>query len=147
MSASLQSRRRQPSAAAPPQAVPYRQLCAHCRTLGITRDEVETCPTIGGLQRLAKTQYRELAKRYHPDTQAARLDAGMAAPRLATGHTFRRLAAAYQWLMALAASAPLGRQDPYTLPPSLIPEVALPWSMQRRTMDLGLGWQEVPSDW
>lgn len=67
-------------------------------TLRISASAFDACETVGALQHVAKAQFRVLAKRYHPDHSPM-------TPHI--GHTFRRVAAAYSYLMALPATAPL----------------------------------------
>ena len=47
--------------------VSYMLLKCRVKVLGIPSEVLETCQTLGEVQRLAKQHYRTLAKQYHPD--------------------------------------------------------------------------------
>lgn len=74
----------------------YAVLRRRAHTLDITDTQLASCRTVGALQQLAKTHYRQLARQYHPDTIDRRRLHGRHA-----GQTFRAVAKTYHWLMAL----------------------------------------------
>src|ERR1051326_227785 len=51
----------------PPVVVTSTALYQHLAALQLPPETVQTCPTVGDLQALAKRQFRLLARRYHPD--------------------------------------------------------------------------------
>jgi hypothetical protein len=105
----------------------YHALQRRMHTLGMTDAQVDACRTIGDLQRLAKPQYRKLAKRYHPDHITAKHWGG----HLLNGYTFRLIERAYHWLIAL----PDGLLVPWNGRPPFPREA---WDPDGE--DLGWGW-------
>ena len=74
----------------------YAVLRRRVHTLHITDGQLASCRTVGELQRLAKTHYRQLARRYHPDLINRRTLYGRV-----PGKTFRAITLTYDWLMAI----------------------------------------------
>ena len=124
----------------------WRQFLACWRTLRLAPEARAAGTSMADLHPIVKAQYHTLAKRYHPDTQAALLASGEAPPRLATGATFRRITQAYEWLMALPPSLCVGPPAD-VVPVSIAPVMALPLMFERWPLALGDGWQEVSAGW
>lgn len=131
-----------PAAPAPPcRCTPsFRWIARRAGTLGIPALDLLTCTTMGALQVLVKRRYHALALECHPDVLAAKQRSTGHRPRhhIVLAQRFQRLTATYQWFMALD---PRLAVSPYA--GIAEHEAALPWAMDRRPLDLGVGWQVV----
>jgi len=80
----------------------YPVLRRRAHTLHITNAQLAACNTMRELQGLAKTHYRQLARRYHPDLVGKQ---GAHHGGAGLGATFRMITKTYRWLMALPERA------------------------------------------
>ena len=115
-------------------------LCHRAHGLGITTHEVLACATVGDLQVLVKQRYHTLARDAHPDAIARRKLEGMRTTIL--GYNFRRLTTTYTFLMALSPTQVIDGSQGCT-----VPDIPLPWALDRSTLSLGTGYHEIPMYW
>jgi hypothetical protein len=95
-----------PRAARPVAHVSYALMRRRMHTVGIPDRVLEDCQLIGDVQREAPSYFRQQAKRLHPDTAIWRPCVALSR---VSGAGFRRLCAAYAWLMGLNPHARLKR--------------------------------------
>jgi galactokinase len=117
-----------PTARALPWTYALRQRAS---TLQISAEALAACPTLEALQHLAKRQYRQLAKRLHPDRPRHQRSTAI------WHHEFQRVTNAYRWIEHLTAL-------PTTPVPASTPSYPLPWAMERKPWVLDEGWMLWP---
>ncbi len=127
-------------------ALSYRLLCRRLKCLRMMPGILVSLRTMGELQMLAKKQYHLLAQQYHPDHREERLKGTQHPGHPLTGHTFRRIAKTYQWLMRFPPSLliPCHAESlilQYPTPP--IYEATLPFVLERKPLRLDDGFQEA----
>lgn len=104
----------------------------YCRYLEM--DSVDDLEDLESLKVYAKSQFRLVIRKFHPDTSQRTSSVGA---HRRTGQSYQRILAAYQWLMRLKESDFVQAEKPYTLPT----EVATPWHWDQ-SPDMPLGYQE-----
>ena len=106
------------------------------KKLKITPAELQKCKTLVEIKALAKQKYRILAREHHPDHRKIGVWNGFGRCEK-RGSAFRLLTNTYKWFMALTEQD-IVRKSMYPT----VPDLPLPWHMERAPLHLPSGYSE-----
>lgn len=119
-----------------PVTISRAMLRRRAHTLRITDTVFDTCTTVDELQEIAKPAFRLLAKRYHPDHNMTTTH---------IGHSFRRMHAAYAFIMACDPQTVLQESSSQNALWTTYRQCLLPlvytMALERDVVPLPPGWQ------